>query len=104
MKNGNDIVDYKYLNGRVAPRVATKWYQIGLKLDIDSFKLDNIRREIDRTTEQCLEMLSEWFSRSSEEAESFRPTWENMLKAMTALDLNAGAERLKEKLVLEEDT
>ena len=104
MKNGTDIVDYRYLNGTVAPRVATKWYQIGLKLDIDSFKLDNIRREIDRTTEQCLEMLREWLNRSSEEAESFRPTWENMHNAMTALDLKAGAERLKGKLELEEDT
>ena len=103
MKNGTDIVDYKYLNGTVTPRVATKWYQIGLKLKIESFKLDIIRNEIDRTSEQCLEMLNEWLNRGSEVAESFRPTWENMHKAMSTLNLKAGAERLERNLVLEED-
>ena len=102
MENGTDIVGYNYLDGTVKPKVAVKWYQLGLKLNMKSFKLDNIRRVTDRITEQCLEMLSEWLNRGSKEPESFRPTWENMHKAMTALDLIAGAERLKEKLVLED--
>ena len=102
MENGTDIVGYNYLDGTVKPRVAVRWYQIGLRLNMEGFRLDNIRRETDRTTEQCLEMLNEWLNRSSREPESFRPTWENMHKAMTVLELNAGAERLKEKLVLED--
>ena len=102
MEKGTDIVADKYLDKTVKPRVAVKWYQIGLKLNMESFKLDNIRRVTDRITEQCLEMLSEWLNRSSKEPESFRPTWENMHNAMTALNLNAGAERLEEKLVLED--
>lgn len=95
-------MDFRYLDSTVIPRVAVKWYQIGLNLNIESFKLDNIRRETDRTTEQCLEMLSTWLLRSSKVEESLRPTWENMHNAMIAIDLIAGAERLKENLVMED--
>ena len=102
MEDGTDIVDYKYLQNTVIPRVAVKWYQIGLKLKIPSFKLDNIRIETDRVTEQCSDMLNEWLLRGSKEEESCCPTWENMHKAMIKTDLIRGAEILKEKLELED--
>lgn len=98
MEHGKDITDHKYLNENVIPRVAIQWYDIGIKLEIPSFKLDNIRKETDHTTRRCLEMLQMWLQRGSNIEMSHRPTWENMHKAMIAIELIAAAERLKEKL------
>ena len=86
----------------VIPRVAPNWFQIGLKLKMKPFTLGTIK-ETDRTTAQCLAMLNDWLNRGSRVDESIRPTWENFHKAMTELELTAGAERLKDKLV-QEDT
>ena len=98
MDNGSDIVGYEYLQKMVIPRVAVKWYQIGLQLKIESFRLDNIKIETDRITEQCLDMLGMWLQRDTSEKESHRPTWGNMHKAMIAIELIAAAERLEDKL------
>ena len=98
MDKGIDIVDYKYLQEIVIPRVAAKWYQIGLQLKIKSFRLDNIKRETDHITEQCLDMLGMWLQRGTSVEESYRPTWGNMHKAMIAIDLTAAAERLEDNL------
>ena len=98
MGNGIDIVDYTYLQERVIPRVAVKWYSIGIQLQIESFRLDNIRIATSRINEQCLEMLGMWLQRGTSGKESHHPTWGNMHKAMIANGLIAAAERLKHKL------
>ena len=43
-------------------------------------------------------MLQMWLQRGSDVQKSHRPTWENMYKAMIAIELFAAAERLQEKL------
>ena len=98
MESGIDIVDHKYLDETVIPRIATIWYDIGIKLNIPSYKLDNIRNETDHTTRQCMEMLQIWLRRGSNVEKSHRPTWENMYRAMIAIDLIAAAEELKGKI------
>ena len=98
MDKGINIVGYKYLQEMVIPRVAVRWFQIGLQLKIKSFTLDNIKIETDRITEQCLDMLGIWLQRGTSVKESHRPTWGNMHKAMIAIELIAAAERLEDKL------
>ena len=98
MESGIDIVDHKYLDETVIPRIASIWYDIGIKLNIPSYKLDNIRIETDHTTRQCMEMLQMWLRRGSNVEKSHRPTWENMYRAMIAIDLIAAAEELKGKI------
>ena len=99
MKNGIDIVDLKYLNEKVIPRIAVKWYDIGIQLNIPSYRLDNIRNETDHITQQCLQMLQMWLQRSSNaENKSHCPTWENMYKAMIAIEMIAAAETLKKDI------
>ena len=98
MKNGINIVDLKYLNEKVIPRIAVKWYDIGMQLKIPSYKLDNIRNETDHITQRCLQMLQMWLQRSSNAEKSHRPTWENMYNAMIAIELIAAAETLKKEI------
>ena len=98
MKKGIDILSYKYLDEKVIPRVAVKWYEIGIKLNVPSFKLDNIRQETDHVSQRCQEMLQTWLLRGSNVQKSHRPTWENLYKAMIAIELIAPAERLKERV------
>ena len=98
MKNGIDIVNLKYLNEKVIPRIAVKWYDIGIQLNIPSFKLDNIRNETDHVTQRCLQMLQMWLQRSSNAEKSRRPTWDNMYTAMIAIELIAAADTLKKEI------
>ena len=98
MESGIDIVNHKYLDETVIPRIATIWYDIGIKLNIPSYKLDNIRNKTDHTTQQCMEMLQMWLQRGSNVEKSHCPTWENMYRAMIAIDLIAAAEELKGKI------
>ena len=98
MHNGNDIVSYTYLEEKVIPEfeVALKWYDIGIKLNIPKFILNNIR---DQTiTHRCSDMLQMWLQRPFNVEESRRPTWENMYKAMIAEGMNLPAEELKKQL------
>ena len=99
MKSGTDILNYKYLDEKVIPRVAVKWNEIGIQLNIPSFRLDNIRQETDHVSQRCQEMLQMWLQRGSSVQESHRPTWENLYKAMIAIELIAPAERLKERVL-----
>ena len=98
MKNGIDIVNHKYLNEKVIPRIAVKWYDVGIQLNIPSYKLDNIRNETDHITQRCLQMLQMWLQRSSNVEKSRCPTWENMYNAMIAVELIAAAETLKKEI------
>ena len=98
MKNGIDIVNLKYLNEKVIPRIAVKWYDIGIQLNIPSYKLDNIRNKTDHVTQRCLQMLQMWLQRSSNAEKSCRPTWDNMYRAIIAIELIAAADTLKKEI------
>jgi len=93
-------LDLSYLESNVAPRIAIKWFDIGLYLDIPDDDLYRIKQITDPCGSKCTEMLSRWLARSPNDPdESFRPTWRNMYNAMLAIECTQGAEDLKEDLM-----
>ena len=63
MKTVDDILDQGYLQTKIIPEIAVKWFEIGLELDIPHGKLDIIRMETDYSGACCLDMLRLWFNR-----------------------------------------
>jgi len=96
-----DIMKLDYLQTKIIPYIAVKWYDIGLELEIPGGKLEVIKNERDHCGERCFEMLQIWLDRGPNVKESEIPNWKNMCDAMRANDLNARAEEL-EKLILKE--
>ena len=99
-KPNSNILELGYLQAKIVPEIAVKWYEIGLELDIPAGKLEAIKNERDHCGARCFEMLQMWFHRGENVKESERPSWKNMDKAMRAVDLNFRADNLK-KLILE---
>ena len=91
-----NILELSYLQTKVIPEIAVKWYEIGLELQIPLGKLEAIKNERDHCGARCFEMLQTWFLRGNKvKKESERPTWKNMYNAMCAIDLNFRAKNLK---------
>ena len=100
-KPNSNILELGYLQAKIVPEIAVKWYEIGLELDIPASKLNTIKNETDHCDARCFEMLQMWLNRGENAEEFERPSWKNMEKAMRAVELNFRADNLK-KLILEE--
>ena len=57
---------------------STKWYKIGLRLDVPVDKLDGIRREFSDQEDCLCEMLKEWLKGAA----GTRPTWHVLVEAL----------------------
>jgi len=91
----NDITKLNsgYLQIKITPYIAVRWYDIGLELEIPDGRLQLIRNECDHCDERCSEMLQIWLDRGPNvKEESKIPNWKNMNNAMCANYLNAWAE------------
>ena len=62
------------------PRVAPKWYDIGLALDVQSFVLDTIAQE-QKCPDQPRSMLVKWLQGSPGTGSQAR-TWQSVLNAV----------------------
>ena len=100
IENEEDILSDAYLEGTVVPRIADKWHDVGLELDIPDERLKIIRHLTDPSGEKCKAMLSKWLERKMIDPDDRKqnPTWGNMYNAMCALDMNRAAEEMKEEL------
>ena len=95
-----DILEQRYLQTKVIPEIAVKWFDIGVELGIPHGKLQMIKAESDISGACCLDMLGQWFNRGKNVQESERPIWKNMYDAMNAIDIKFRAEKLKDLLLL----
>jgi len=99
MKTVENILEYDYLQAKIIPEIAVKWFEIGLELNIPARQLQNIKDNPDPSGACCLDMLQQWLDRGNVEKESNHPIWKNMCDAMCAVDLNARAADLKELIL-----
>ena len=100
MKSVDDILEQRYLQTKIIPEIAVRWFEIGLELDIPHGKLEIIKTESDYSGACCLDMLRLWFNRGKNvEKESERPIWKNIYNAMCAIDINFRAEELRDLLL-----
>ena len=100
MKIVDDILEQRYLQTKIIPEIAVRWFEIGLELDIPNGTLEIIKTESDYSGACCLDMLRLWFNRGKNvEKESERPIWKNMYNAMCAIDINFRAEKLRDLLL-----
>lgn len=100
MKTVDDILEQRYLQTKIIPEIAVRWFEIGLELDIPHGKLEMIKKETDYSGACCLDMLMQWFNRGKNvEKESERPIWKNMYDAMCAIDLNFRAGEFKDSVL-----
>ena len=100
MKTVDDILEQRYLQTKVIPEIASKWFEIGMVLDIPHGKLQTIKDESDFSGACCLDMLGQWFNRGKNVQESECPIWKNMYDAMYAIGLKFRAKELKDSLLL----
>ena len=74
-------------------KVASKWENIGIMLDVDSGRLENIKHNNSKSCEECLrEMLKEWLKQSHP-----APSWKAMVEALDDVEEPKLAAELKEK-------
>jgi len=100
----DDILSTDYLERIVTPRIANKWYDVGLELDIPDYQLDDIKHLTDPCGEKCKDLLKMWLKRKTDAKQTkFNPTWRNMYIAMCALDMIKAAEDMKDELERVED-
>jgi len=100
----DDILSTDYLERIVTPRIANKWYDVGLELDIPDYQLNGIKHLTDPCGEKCKDLLQMWLKRKTDPTQTrFNPTWRNMYIAMCGLDMIKAAEDMKDELERAED-
>jgi hypothetical protein len=72
--------------------VHTKWFQIGLELELDSDKLNKIQQNIEKTEECYIELMKEWIKMAE------IANWLILLRALrnVAVEVKSDVERSKE--------
>ena len=78
----------KDLNAFVIPKVATKWYELGLKLLETEYvtELDNIEANFKTDVKRCCtEMFKNWLETQSD------ASWDQLIQAMKNMGLNSVA-------------
>ena len=74
-------------------KVANKWEDLGIFLNIDSGQLDTIKSDSQRCSKSCLrEMLKIWLKQTEP-----APTWKAMVSAIESLGDSKLASDLKKK-------
>ena len=62
----------------IAPKVATKWFELGLQLGVDSEELKIIERDHNHNSKKaCMEMFMEWLGNTEGEK-----SWEKLRRAL----------------------
>jgi len=62
----------------IAPKVATKWFELGLQLGVDSEKLKIIKHDYQHESKTaCMEMFMEWLENTKGEK-----SWEKLRRAL----------------------
>ena len=75
------------------PRVATKWYNLGLVLDIKPFVLDRVAHQ-QEIADRPREMFAKWLQRSSGTGSQPR-TWQSVLDAVGLICGSAAMEDIR---------
>ena len=75
------------------PRVAPKWYDLGLALDVKSFVLDGVAHEQERA-DRPREMFAKWLQRSPGTGSQVR-TWQSVLDAIGVICGTAAVEDIR---------
>ena len=81
--------------------VRSKWYDIGVELDITFLTLDAIKEQCLDNTAHCLtEMLKKWLSNTSPP-----PTWTGLIEALSSepVEEKELAEKIREKYSHQDD-
>jgi len=86
----------KDFNNHVRKQVASIWDDLGIQLDIDLSKLDQIQADHQDNLKRCTEMFKHWCQKYPIEA-----TWESLIEALKSpsIELNDLAESIKQKLL-----
>ena len=79
--------------------MASKWYDLGLELDINPASLDNIEKNKGTDSKACLLEVLKFFLNQS------NPTWKKIIEAISseAIDNGRLAKNLREKYQIEYD-
>ena len=70
---------------------TTEWYHLGLQLNLDNFKLDQIQVDARRNQEHLTLMFEAWL-RVSE-----NPSWQDVIRALKAIGERRVAAELQQK-------
>ena len=81
----------------VACKIPTKWYQLGILLQIKTTMLDAFEKEVKDQVRLCIMVFQQW-----EKEEKVPFTWETIITALRILDENKIANELKKLKCLNE--
>ena len=87
--------DIPLLNDLLNNVKTTKWYHLGLQLDISSYDLDIIEHDSCGVEDRLRRMLQKWL-KSCE-----KPSWGIIVNALKSIDEKVLANKLEEKFCLQ---
>lgn len=70
---------------------TTRWYPLGILLDLDDYKLQQIRTDAKDSQEQLRMMFQTWLSISTS------PSWEDVVKALKGIGENNLGTKLEQE-------
>ena len=76
---------------KVAPLVATHWYDVGLALGLNYETVENIDKQ--DTSECCKELFKLWLKTSDS------ASWNHLIKAVKSIKLDKIAENIEQKFL-----
>ena len=76
------IPTLKELVMEVTPIAASKWYDIGVQLNLDYWVLDSIQADFLRSRDCCIEVFKSWLSRDTE------ASWSSLITALNSKTVN----------------
>ena len=93
MKDRPSLKDF---NNHVRKSVTPCWEDLGVQLDIEEAKLDEIASSPAKPERCCTEMFKHWCQKYPDKA-----TWDTLIEALESpsLEMNDLAKRIREKLL-----
>ena len=81
-----------YLN-----EASDKWYQIGIQLQVPSFKLKSIQKDCQTDADRLMQMVDHWFDNAPKEER----TWEEVISALISpsVERRSVAYKVKQKFI-----
>ena len=78
----------------VGSQVATKWYYLGLRLQVNTNTLDRIENDVRDSNDACRKMFQAWLRDNS------KGTWNDVIAALKSNSVkeNGVAEKLEEMI------
>lgn len=88
-------LDINNITELVIPKMATKWFEMGLWLGVDSKELTYIENESPSSKKACIKMFTEWLGNSQTEK-----SWDKLLTALSSQSVreNSLADNLRAKI------